>query len=640
MNVRLLHLSDIHLGTPKVDDHQVVVVDRLLTAVASEVRENGPIQLIAMTGDLIWGNDPRCALPFDQQWDVASDFLDKLITAASLPDRANLIVCPGNHDIDRKKIDPLVKMLVEKSDFGVAQFQKMIGSAGQDMRAPFAPMSDFLDRANLTGASDFRSQGYFVAKVSIGGRTIGLASANTALACLDDDRDQHRLFIGQQQRDSLIRDVQGCDLKIFLTHHPLSWLETTEELLLTKRIREEFDIHLHGHEHLVRAEDSTAILWLATGASYDHSSVENYFSVLSLDYPSSTGKLHVWEFTEGSGHQWRPSTGYRFDQHGYLKKLNCGQLFPTQADDAVNATTLPEGSSRALADQLVAEFGFKLLAGDHTEDGYQTSIFWPVRLREATVIHAVQSFVAAALMRTGAEVQLVIDDLGDPDTDDVIGFEGKLRAWMDIVLPNSGQRLKSSRLSALLAAPDAALIGWATVRNWWAVPTENVANVLSVSKIDPTEIETRSAKRLMNAAMTFSGLAITFRQGNGHSVLSLCGDDERPLWALWQQYCDKSARTPTGHLFTPVICDASGRPLHMAKGELLWDSRGKIEEFVEKAKTTNPDALTWCSRYAVDLKAFRRAGLRGDHLSRVRRDRDLVPIRAPHGRRLNQRVPR
>src|SRR5204862_8062454 len=47
--------------------------------------------------------------------------------------------------------------------------------------------------------------------------------------------------------------------------------------------------------------------------------------------------------------------------------------------------------------------------------GRPAAIYWPIRLRPPTPIHAVQCFAAAGLQKGGAEVVLYVDDLGTKD---------------------------------------------------------------------------------------------------------------------------------------------------------------------------------------------------------------------------------
>jgi hypothetical protein len=394
-------------------------------------------------------------------------------------------------------------------------------------------------------------------------------------------------------------------------------MDDGEEHRLDDRLRDEFNLHLHGHEHRLAVDDTSAHLRLGTGAAYDHEgTVENYFSVLTLDSRNRQARLRVWELTEGSSHRWRPCTRRRFQPDGYATDLNAAHLFPPAATTTAAGTASVSPAEirqldtlRQVVGHLEEYFGFRWLTGDYTEVGYAPSVFWPVRLRDPTVIHAVQAFVASALQMRHTEVRLVVDDLGDPETTNRALFESRLRSWMDIVGPNQGDALQISYLLDMLNTPDAAAAGWAVVRNWWSVPRETLINVFRVSKLVAdgesfSETAMRSPRRLMSPPMIWAGLALTYPPASSRAIVTLCGDDERLLWDTWQRYCQNSERLPSAHLFIPSLADATGAPIHMAHADMAWRDRVELTRFITDARQRgNYDALHWLSRYCVDLPA-------------------------------------
>jgi len=57
-------------------------------------------------------------------------------------------------------------------------------------------------------------------------------------------------------------------------------------------------------------------------------------------------------------------------------------------------------------------------------------VYWPVRLRRPTPIHAVQAYAAAGLERMGAKVILCLDDLGHVAGSDLEALTSALRRWI------------------------------------------------------------------------------------------------------------------------------------------------------------------------------------------------------------------
>ena len=627
--MRLLHISDIHVGTPHVGSHQQLVLERLIEAVESEVQEGGDFDILAITGDVVWGQDSN-TIPLTEQWNQAAALVPRLQNAAGIESGEQVLIAPGNHDLTRARVNQVNRAFMRTCDWH--KFDRALGESASrpNLLAGLREFDDFLTTLGLPGSGRFLADGYYSTVLNINGTTYGVGVGNTAFAAFgphDGVDDQNHLHFGQSQLNKLVLDLRHCDTTILLTHHPVTWLTNPEEMWIDGRIRDEFDIHLHGHEHRLTVNDTSTLLHLATGATYDHeaSSVRNYFSSLEIDPDVRSARLRVWELTDDSGHQWRPTESVRFE-NGYKKELQAGHLFPKIPTEPpallaqpAGVAAVPPTGPRSMIALLEERYRFRWITGDYTEDGFASSVFWPVRLRAPTIIHAVQAFVAGGLVAQGAEVNLVVDDLGDPDTNNRQGLERKLRAWMDLVNPESSAQLTVTYLRDALDTAEAAAAGWAIVRSWWSVPTETLHNVFAVSKlvgdgklwVDSAE---RSPRKLMSPPMIWAGLAQTYATQTGRAVITLCGDDERSLWDTWQRYCTKSDQLPAGHLFIPSLVDSSGNPIHMGELNLTWQDQVELAEFLSTARAQgNYPALAWLSQYCVDLPCE----LRGEEIPGV-----------------------
>ena len=596
-------------------DHQEVVLDRMVQAVKHEVEECGSIDLLLLTGDLVWGNDPRATLDVDQQWVTAGDFVSELMNASGDISADNVFVAPGNHDLRREAWGMMQRDFLRSADAKKFEAARNDAMTWEPLALAFAEFDEFLAGLSLPGAGSFSTLGHFAATRTIDDIEVGIAVGNTAFGAFDES-DRNSLHFGTSQTESLVKATCDSELRLLLTHHPLTWLREDTERMLDLRIRSEFDVHFHGHEHRIRVSDTGQLLRLEGGALYDHEGlVENYFSVLSLDHRTQTSGLRAWELTEGSGHRWRPCTQWGFENNGHYGNLNALHVYGAsarsdsrEAQPPLVVTSAKEQISlKALVGHLDQRYGLRWQTGDFREDGSAPAVFWPVRLREPTIIHAVQAFVAAGLQDRGAQVSLVVDDLGNTGIKGTNGFESKLRGWMDFAIPGQGSGISVTALSDLLAEPTAAAPGWAVVRNWWSIPNETISNVFQVSKllsdsIDLAAVVERSPRRLMSPPMVWAGLSITYPPDCERSVITLCGDDERLLWETWTKYCDDAQRLPTAHLFLPSLGGADGSPIHMAEDSMSWKDRVELKSFLkESRRRDNYQALAWLSRMCVDL---------------------------------------
>ncbi|MEG2902305.1 MAG: SAV_2336 N-terminal domain-related protein, partial [Massilia sp.] len=95
--LRILHLSDLHMGTGRDRASRRVRVElgAPWTEALRAIAVQGQVDLVCVSGDLTWS-----ALP--EQFDAAGAFLDATLEALSLP-RTRLFVVPGNHDLLRQR---------------------------------------------------------------------------------------------------------------------------------------------------------------------------------------------------------------------------------------------------------------------------------------------------------------------------------------------------------------------------------------------------------------------------------------------------------------------------------------------------------------------------------------------------------
>src|SRR5271165_1580209 len=100
------------------------------------------------------------------------------------------------------------------------------------------------------------------------GVRIGIAGLNSAWSCADN-QDKAKLWCGVDwQIPQLKRRLGPVAFSFALIHHPGNWFTDREDPSAMRRLRQEFPILLHGHEHREWVEvDSDGHLVLSAGAS-------------------------------------------------------------------------------------------------------------------------------------------------------------------------------------------------------------------------------------------------------------------------------------------------------------------------------------------------------------------------------------
>jgi len=281
--IRILHLSDIHFKVDKAWDAEPVLGD-LAEFIAEEGKGGRVPDLVAITGDLAFAGT-------DEEYRLARAWLDQQLWPA-LPknlSRDRLLLVPGNHDVDRKKVD-FVAEAVQKNVLDAGdqyQIAKILGDAGQ--------RDVLLKRhaAYLAFLGDWRGETqslpWWRRSIEIRGVRLYVAGLDSAwMACGDKDRDQ--LLLGRYQMNQTVRDqdAKKADWRLALLHHPWDYFAEFDGHEARSTIHQHCDLLLRGHLHFPQSErvvppdPSRACLELAAGCVYENSRYPNAFQWIEL----------------------------------------------------------------------------------------------------------------------------------------------------------------------------------------------------------------------------------------------------------------------------------------------------------------------------------------------------------------------
>lgn len=300
--LRILHLSDLHIGKEHGDDLWRVerVMGEAWERNLAEIRRDGPIDLVCFTGDLAQSGKPA-------QYADALKLVDAVLHSLDCP-RARFFCVPGNHDVDRsiaRDVWDKLRELQWHDPQGLSRW--MTGG-----KAPFgcddAWRDAVIDRQRayreflkavglphlLPGQFDnpHPRLGYrrtlelgFGAPLHI----IGFDSAWLA----GDDGDAGKLRLTDDQIGRLMTGDDGRRLpgwSIGLIHHPLTDLADVRD---AQRLLGEYGLGLllHGHQHdpvIERWSDpQTALPIFAAGCLYEHPRYPNGLLVIDIDLPEA-----------------------------------------------------------------------------------------------------------------------------------------------------------------------------------------------------------------------------------------------------------------------------------------------------------------------------------------------------------------
>jgi hypothetical protein len=293
MPLTYVHLSDIHFGQEK--GSELIIHDDVKQRLIEDAKEQveihaaGTAKGIIVTGDIAYGGK-------EHEYDAAGEWLDSLTKAVGCLKTAVKVV-PGNHDIDRDKIshgcDGLLKTIIRRGESKLDLFleNEEDRKSIYNRFAAYEPFALGYDcPLDVSGgiASDSREE-------LAPGRFIRFFGLNSALLCSKKDKEG-RLLLGAAQRVLPIDD--GVEL-VVICHHPLKWLQDSEDA--RRYVRRRARVFMSGHEHkpslqIDAVEDGRDLLMLEAGATVPPKAKNGYtytYNLLTFDWDADSDKLVV-----------------------------------------------------------------------------------------------------------------------------------------------------------------------------------------------------------------------------------------------------------------------------------------------------------------------------------------------------------
>jgi hypothetical protein len=293
MPIAYIHLSDIHFGQEVGGDRITHddVKERLIEDAARQIKEHGggTAAGIIVTGDAAYAGKAN-------EYEAAGAWLDRL-TAAVNCSRTAVQVVPGNHDIDRGGISHGCKLMLDQViAHGEAKLDSFLESKldCELLYAKFAAYRPFAEGYDC--ALDHSGGPASDRTVELApGRVIRFIGLNSALICSANDVEG-RLLLGAAQR--VLPRTPGEEL-VVLCHHPLNWLQDSDEA--RRYVRNRARVFVSGHEHnpslkVDNIREGCDLMMLAAGAAVPPKADGGFtycYNVLIFDWDANTDGLKV-----------------------------------------------------------------------------------------------------------------------------------------------------------------------------------------------------------------------------------------------------------------------------------------------------------------------------------------------------------
>lgn len=244
MHMNILHLTDLHYSEKGKDPSKII---KAITAKIKE--ENISIDFVFFTGDIVnIGAD-------DAQYSKATNILFDTLQSELNIETCNIIICPGNHDIDRSKISKSLKSYFNdeiKDNTALNKFYKAKDNDYQNSISPLEPYRVFAHKFyegtienELCDLYSLHFRQFQTKKIAI----IGLYTS--WLSALFGDEDKGCLLIPTDILSEISNRIKDCDIKIVLMHHPVYFLKEFNSYEVENIIHSKFNMLFSGHIHKI-----------------------------------------------------------------------------------------------------------------------------------------------------------------------------------------------------------------------------------------------------------------------------------------------------------------------------------------------------------------------------------------------------
>jgi len=356
--VTWLHLSDLHARLRDDWDADEISGKLIRDLRRLERQENLRPDFIFFTGDAAYGATEGEKM--SEQFQRVRAFLDAVRHSYEPKISVrNIYMVPGNHDVDRGEITPDQTAWLRSSDRTLSDILIAIRDGKKQWRTwmdRLAQYRNFLTSYGLLHLQPEDPHLIWADAQEVGGVRVGIAGLNSAWSCADN-HDKAKLWLGADWQIAHLKQRMGpVAFSFALIHHPGNWFTHYEDPAVTRRLRQEFEIVLHGHEHQDWLDvDGNRHLLLSAGACYDASWMANGYSFGRVDLDRFKGKvwLRQWDQT-GRGWVARNIANKTRDgiwTLGLLPWINAAQNSAQAASDEVDM----EDTSLAVPDETVEE---------------------------------------------------------------------------------------------------------------------------------------------------------------------------------------------------------------------------------------------------------------------------------------------
>lgn len=229
--IRILHFSDLHING-NYDQNTV------LKCFLKDI-ENNKFDLVICSGDIAAKGD------FSKKENILGFFKELKRIVGNIP----IVTCPGNHDVNLNKRNKIFNDLfnIENPKKANEFFDGLYLDPNDQL---LTHLKDYNEIAGEINELDLNNKIFFTKKIIINNKKIGVASLNSSWLTKGGGRADHgNLFISRRQVERAHDEIEDCEIKIAIFHHPLEWLNHEEKSYIQSSLVNKFNLAFCGHIH-------------------------------------------------------------------------------------------------------------------------------------------------------------------------------------------------------------------------------------------------------------------------------------------------------------------------------------------------------------------------------------------------------
>jgi predicted MPP superfamily phosphohydrolase len=287
--VRILHISDLHASSETDSDKR-----EILTAALTDISAEGQrtrFDLVVFSGDL--SSDGSAAALVEAR----RLLLDPL--AEMLPG-CEVILTPGNHDVNLKRINPTLETGLQHELLN----QEVLDALQSDPNRLREATSRLEDWNAFTaeyyagvGSRSAIGPAAFMHRLTHDDCTVAVAVLDSAWRASGGAKDRSLLMVGEKVVREALDAIDDAQLRLVVVHHPLTWLAEFDSQAIRKLFETRGLFVLSGHEHTadptIEMTTRGAALYSRAGCLYAGPSYSNSYTILDLDTVSHSVRVTV-----------------------------------------------------------------------------------------------------------------------------------------------------------------------------------------------------------------------------------------------------------------------------------------------------------------------------------------------------------